>query len=124
MNNDITLAKLIGSPKQIKWAEDIRYERMNGMGHYDKTGSVLDWKWIPDNERIALAARITTAKWWIDHRDCTMSLDLLKAAAASEAEYLDKEKEACKRRAEYARYQENLRKGRIAPYDIDGKLSH
>ncbi len=121
---NITLANLIGSEKQIKWAERIRDERMKGMGHYDKTGGVLDWKWIPDNERRTLAAQITTARWWIDHRDCTMSLDLLKMAVEKNEANAEDEKDASKRREQYKRYKEDLRKGRIACPDIDGKLVH
>ncbi len=124
MNNNITLANLIGSEKQIKWAERIRSERMDGMGHYDKTGGALNWKWIPDNERLALAAQITTARWWIDHRDCTMSLDLLKMAVEENEANAEEEKDACILREQYKRYKEDLRKGRIACPDIDGKLVH
>lgn len=117
MNNDITLAKLIGSPKQIKWAEDIRENAMwfvSGIG-----GSP---------ERKALMARISTAKWWIDHRNANMTLDLLKAAVAEDEAAAAEEQEEVERRRERDRswneYQRKVQRGEIKQYDIDGKLSH
>ena len=112
--NNITLAKLIGSPKQIKWAEDIRENAM--------------WRLCSDSERCTLMARITTAKWWIDNRNEPMTLELLKAAVAENEAAAAEEQEDIDRRNENRRnwndYQCKVRRGQIKQYDIDGKLSH
>lgn len=105
MNNDITLAKLIGSPKQIAWAEKIREYNMRFM----------------NAEKRALAARISTARWWIDNRDESMTLELLQAAVAENEAATEEEKEvvaARKRNArEWKQYQEDVKWGKIKGYD-------
>ena len=50
---ELGLATLHGSPKQIAWAETIRIKRLSKLG---------------PSEAVALVARITDAKWWIDRR--------------------------------------------------------
>lgn len=120
----MNLPKLIGSPKQIAWAETIREDAVSRMGTRDTTGG--GWKWIPDQERRALAARITTARWWIDHRDEKMTLELLQAGAeedaATAAEEADWVETRARRQREWNRYQHDLRFGAAKQYDIDNKL--
>ena len=52
------LAPLVGSPKQIAWAETIRAKRLAALQR-------------DNSETVMIIARITDAKWWIDHRSDT-----------------------------------------------------
>lgn len=121
------LPKLIGSAKQVAWAEDIRESAIASMRRRDTTGCAEgNWKVVPDQERRALAARITTARWWIDHRDENMTLELLQAGAKEDSATADEEQDAVETRArrtrEWNQYQHDLRFGTAKQYDIDSKL--
>lgn len=116
------LAQLIGSPKQIAWAETIRGNAIDNMGTRDTTGCTPGTcKWIPDNERRALAARIRTARWWIDNRDEEMTLELLKSAVEEDEEAAQEEQEEVEARArrkrEWNEYQRKIRNGEVKRYD-------
>lgn len=104
---NIELAKLIGSPKQIKWAESIREYKMRPI--------------FMDKERRALAARISTARWWIDNRDEAMTLELLKAAVAENEASAQEEQEEVERRqrrdGDWKEYQRKVRYGEVKPCD-------
>lgn len=101
------LVQLVGSEKQIEWAENIRWRVMFALS----------------GEREELAARIVSARWWIDNRDKVHTLEMLQAAVAENEANAEEEAEAAKRRASYARYKENLRRHKIKLHDVDGKLS-
>lgn len=118
MNNEITLAKLIGSPKQIAWAEKIRENAIARMGTCDTTGCTPgNWNWIPDNERRTLAACIRSASWWIENRDESMTLELLQAAVAENEAITAKEAERKRNAREWEQYQEDVRWGKIKGYN-------
>ena len=52
---ELGLAALEGNPKQIAWAETIRAKRLAALQR-------------GNGETVMIVARITDAKWWIDHR--------------------------------------------------------
>ena len=52
---ELGLASLEGSPKQIAWAETILAKRITALQR-------------GNSETVMIVARITDAKWWIDHR--------------------------------------------------------
>lgn len=99
------LAQLVGSEKQIKWAEKIREYNMRFM----------------NAEKRALAARISTARWWIDNRDESMTLELLQAALEENEAATAEEQEAVaarKRNArEWKQYQKDVKWGKIKGYN-------
>lgn len=110
------LAQLIGSPKQIAWAESIRGNAIDHMRTYKP-----DFSWSPDNERRALAARIRTARWWIDNRDESMTLELLKSAVEENEATAQEEQELVEERTrknrEWNEYQRKVRNGEVKRCD-------
>lgn len=109
---DGRLPDLIGSEKQIKWAEDIRDSALR--------------RFLNDDNRTSLIKKITTARWWIDNRDTVLTEDVLKKAVAENEKKAQREQEEVEQRKknkkEWEQYKEKLRRGEIRFPDPDGKL--
>lgn len=68
------LASLIGSPRQIAWAESIRVSRLTGLLADRENGTA---------DVCRSCAAITEAKWWIDHRHLPSAELAARAVAAA-----------------------------------------
>lgn len=84
------LPSLVGSPKQIAWAETIRAEKLHGLRELQVL--VRDYPVPAPAATITaldtLATKLTTetsSRYWIEHRDCS-ARDLLRAQLETIAE--------------------------------------
>lgn len=64
------MAELIGTEKQVKWAESIRREVMILVEQYLEKETAYEG-YAPDRvtKAIRILNQIASAAWWIDHRD-------------------------------------------------------
>jgi hypothetical protein len=97
---EMQLPPLVGTPKQIAWAESIRAEKLREFNGYNKGFSILGVAPLTIADIPATILAETGARWWIDNRNHSHANEVYSGREKSKYE------ENCQsRREEKARMQ-------------------
>lgn len=78
------MAALVGSPKQVAWAEDIRSESINAV---KKIAARTETEAVHKDRIIKYLSGITSAAWWIENHGCAGSRMIISCAIKHAAEH-------------------------------------
>ena len=78
------MAALVGSPRQIAWAEDLRTESINAV---QKIEARTETEAVHKDRLIKYLGSITSAAWWIENHGCAGSRMIISRAIKYAAEH-------------------------------------